>query len=84
MARHTKAASIICPSITKMTVLLAGCILFIPSADSAADDLHSEVVIPADSDAPGPYRHPCMFDELDNGDLYMECTTTTTRASVCR
>lgn len=40
-------------------------------AIAAADDLWSEVVIPAESDAPGPYRHPCSFDELDNGDLYV-------------
>jgi len=38
----------------------------------AADtDLRTEVVIPFDANAPGPYRHPCMFDELDNGDLYV-------------
>ena len=37
---------------------------------AAEGDLQREVVIPADSDAPGPYRHPSMFDELDNGDLY--------------
>ncbi len=44
----------------------------VPSTILAADeDLRSEVVIPLDSDAPGPYRHPSMFDELDNGDLYV-------------
>ena len=42
-----------------------------PSTLTVADsDLQREVVIAADSDAPGPYRHPSMFDELDNGDLY--------------
>ena len=38
---------------------------------AAGDDLPAEVVIAADSDAPGPYRHPCCFDQLDNGDLYV-------------
>ncbi len=45
--------------------------VLLPASAIAADDLWTEVVIPADSNAPGPYRHPCMFDELDNGDLYV-------------
>ena len=36
-----------------------------------AEDFQREVVIAHDSDAPGPYRHPSMFDELDNGDLFV-------------
>jgi predicted neuraminidase len=44
----------------------------VPLPAIAADmDLETEVVIPFDSDAPGPYRHPAMFCELDNGDLYV-------------
>lgn len=51
--------------------LLAICLLVTPVALATADgDLHTEIVISLDSDAPGPYRHPSMFDELDNGDLY--------------
>jgi predicted neuraminidase len=42
-------------------------------ADPAEGDagLQRSVVIPAESEAPGPYRHPCSFDQLDNGDLYV-------------
>ena len=54
-----------------VTSLFAICMLAAGATRSSAADLWSEVVIPADSDAPGPYRHPCMFDELDNGDLYV-------------
>ncbi|MBX3437129.1 MAG: hypothetical protein KF861_06540, partial [Planctomycetaceae bacterium] len=50
---------------------LAICTLLGVGPAHGAEDLWSEVVIPADSDAPGPYRHPCSFDELDNGDLYV-------------
>lgn len=46
-------------------------ILTFACSASADDDILREVVIPAESDAPGPYRHPCMFDEFDNGDLYV-------------
>ena len=56
---------------TQLASILAMCIFVVPGSLIAADkDLHTEVVIPFDSKAPGPYRHPCMFDELDNGDLY--------------
>ncbi len=56
----------------QLAAMLALCIFAVPESAFAADnDLRSEVVIPLDSDAPGPYRHPCMFDELDNGDLYV-------------
>ena len=48
------------------------CIFVVPLPAVATDrELETEVVIPFDSDAPGPYRHPSMFDELDNGDLYV-------------
>jgi predicted neuraminidase len=40
-----------------------------PAAEN--EDLKFEVIIPADSDAAGPYRHPTSFDALDNGDLYV-------------
>jgi predicted neuraminidase len=44
----------------------------VPLSMVAADmAIETEVVIPFDSDAPGPYRHPAMFCELDNGDLYV-------------
>ena len=57
--------------IRRRIVLLATVLLTVPAVSVAADnDLYREVVIPAVSDAPGPYRHPSMFDELDNGDLY--------------
>ncbi len=55
----------------ELVSVLAIAALAVPfSAEGAETALHTEVVIPADSDAPGPYRHPSMFDELDNGDLY--------------
>ncbi|MCP4589821.1 MAG: hypothetical protein GY842_03680, partial [bacterium] len=55
----------------ELVPVLAIAALAVPfSAEGAETALHTEVVIPADSDAPGPYRHPSMFDELDNGDLY--------------
>ncbi|MGE0377315.1 MAG: exo-alpha-sialidase [Planctomycetaceae bacterium] len=47
------------------------CALLCPVTLDAADDLWSEIVIPEESDTPGPYRHPCSFDELDNGDLFV-------------
>lgn len=51
---------------------IAICIFVVPLPAVATDrELETEVVIPFDSDAPGPYRHPSMFDELDNGDLYV-------------
>jgi predicted neuraminidase len=53
-----------------VSVLTVGIFLVSVQTFAADNDLKFEVVIPADSDAPGPYRHPSMFDELDNGDLY--------------
>lgn len=52
-------------------LLLASILCFGTISTSQADEFWREVVIAADSEAPGPYRHPCMFDQLDNGDLYV-------------
>ncbi len=56
---------------TRLRCGLMPLVLLTSTMAFAADDLWTEVVIPAESDAPGPYRHPCMFDEFDNGDLYV-------------
>jgi len=39
-------------------------------AAEEVDGITRDVIFAADSDAPGPYRHPTCFDELANGDLY--------------
>ena len=72
MTREQRRSSAAHVPRTQLASVLAMCIIVTPVPVVAADkDPQTEVVIPFDSDAPGPYRHPSMFDELDNGDLYV-------------